>query len=273
MATDKNILKNWFKNGLRPKQSHFWAWLDAYWHKDELIEQENIRGLASALDGKADTSHTHSGYATVSASNLTEGDLEAWKTLLGISFAMSDAGLMTMSDLPFIGTSEGDSQAGVNAMVDAKLKNIIAEYDDEVIYKEGDLVFFESFGRMNIYKSLVGENEGNAPTMEDFWLGLTSQNSKPLTQHYILTAPATFTKALPYGMIELDREITQEIIDDAYGWEVWHNRSPVHLPGNPLGLRIEHLLLEDGSAELYAQLTAESATLPAGTELILKMRP
>ncbi|MEO6176765.1 MAG: hypothetical protein ABIP27_16560 [Flavobacterium circumlabens] len=54
MATDKNTLKNWFKTGLKPTQSQFWAWLDAFWHKDEQIPQSAISNLTTVLNAKAE---------------------------------------------------------------------------------------------------------------------------------------------------------------------------------------------------------------------------
>ncbi|MRJ09151.1 hypothetical protein EDL99_09810 [Ornithobacterium rhinotracheale] len=47
--TDLNTIKNWFKNGLKPTQEQFWAWLDSFWHKDDKIPAENIQGLNDML--------------------------------------------------------------------------------------------------------------------------------------------------------------------------------------------------------------------------------
>lgn len=49
-----NTLRNWFKNGLKPTQEHFWNWQDSYWHKDEKIPMGAIEGLNSAIAEKAD---------------------------------------------------------------------------------------------------------------------------------------------------------------------------------------------------------------------------
>ncbi|MGQ3647188.1 hypothetical protein ACT8PC_10240, partial [Ornithobacterium rhinotracheale] len=49
--TDLNSIKQWFKNGLKPTQEQFWAWLDSYWHKDDKIPAENIQGLNEMLSG------------------------------------------------------------------------------------------------------------------------------------------------------------------------------------------------------------------------------
>lgn len=44
-------IKNWFKTGLKPTQSQFWDTWDSFWHKDDLIPQESVDGLADALTG------------------------------------------------------------------------------------------------------------------------------------------------------------------------------------------------------------------------------
>jgi hypothetical protein len=55
MATNINTLKQWFKNGLKPSQEQFWAWMDSYWHKEEKIPVAVIEGINEILQGKADT--------------------------------------------------------------------------------------------------------------------------------------------------------------------------------------------------------------------------
>ena len=52
--TTINIIKSWFKTGLKPTQDQFWSWQDSYWHKDEIIPQENIQDLSTTLSSKAD---------------------------------------------------------------------------------------------------------------------------------------------------------------------------------------------------------------------------
>ncbi|WP_434575552.1 hypothetical protein [Riemerella anatipestifer] len=56
MATDKNIIKNWFRNGLKPTQEQFWAWQDSFYHKSDKIPQTQIEGLDGSLANKADVS-------------------------------------------------------------------------------------------------------------------------------------------------------------------------------------------------------------------------
>lgn len=52
-ATDKNTIKDWFKTGLKPLQSQFWALMDSYWHKDEDIPMDKIQDLMGVLNDKA----------------------------------------------------------------------------------------------------------------------------------------------------------------------------------------------------------------------------
>lgn len=55
MATALSTIKNWFKTGLFPTQTQFWATWDSFWHKDEEIPTDKITGLMDWLNSKADT--------------------------------------------------------------------------------------------------------------------------------------------------------------------------------------------------------------------------
>ena len=46
-------LKKWFSNFRKPKQEHFWAWIDSFWHKSEKIPMDSIEGLENAIQGTA----------------------------------------------------------------------------------------------------------------------------------------------------------------------------------------------------------------------------
>jgi len=54
MATDINTILSWFKTGLKPTQTQFWASWSSFWHKDEAIPQSSISNLASTLNAKAE---------------------------------------------------------------------------------------------------------------------------------------------------------------------------------------------------------------------------
>lgn len=49
-----NILKNWFRTGLKPTQQQFWDWMDSFFHKDEKIPLTSIDGIQDEFDKKAD---------------------------------------------------------------------------------------------------------------------------------------------------------------------------------------------------------------------------
>ncbi|MGY0039175.1 hypothetical protein [Pedobacter sp. NJ-S-72] len=49
-----NIIKNWFKTGLKPSQQQFWDTWDSFWHKDSIIPAANIENLDTRFNEKAD---------------------------------------------------------------------------------------------------------------------------------------------------------------------------------------------------------------------------
>ena len=56
MATDINTILSWFKTGLKPTQTQFWASWSSFWHKDETIPQSSISNLVATLNAKAEKS-------------------------------------------------------------------------------------------------------------------------------------------------------------------------------------------------------------------------
>lgn len=81
--TDLNQLKNWFKTGLKPTQAQFWAWMESYWHKDEEIPQDKIKGLSESLENKAETSAVEA-KANADASELSDDNILKWKEVLNV---------------------------------------------------------------------------------------------------------------------------------------------------------------------------------------------
>lgn len=49
-VTGINIIKSWFVTRAKPLQSQFWAWMDSFWHKDEMIPIDKIEGLINILN-------------------------------------------------------------------------------------------------------------------------------------------------------------------------------------------------------------------------------
>lgn len=76
----KSQLKNWFRNGLKPVQEHFWNWMDSFWHKGEKIPTSSIDGLESYFDNIASDLNSR---AMRDASNISEDDAQKWRDLLG----------------------------------------------------------------------------------------------------------------------------------------------------------------------------------------------
>lgn len=87
--TTINIIKSWFKTGLKPTQDQFWSWQDSYWHKDEIIPQESIQDLNTTLSSKADADQL-ANKANADASGLTDEQKSAWKGLLSEDTASGD---------------------------------------------------------------------------------------------------------------------------------------------------------------------------------------
>lgn len=54
-----DLIKSWFKRGLKPTESQFANTYDSFWHKLELIGMSAIDGLTLALSGKANLNHGH----------------------------------------------------------------------------------------------------------------------------------------------------------------------------------------------------------------------
>ncbi|MDV7696874.1 leucine-rich repeat domain-containing protein [Chryseobacterium soli] len=50
----KEELKQYFETGDIPKQEDFWAWLDAYWHKDEKISESAIDSVEKIIPNIVD---------------------------------------------------------------------------------------------------------------------------------------------------------------------------------------------------------------------------
>jgi hypothetical protein len=75
-----NIIKNWFKTGLKPTQNQFWDTWDSFWHKDEKIPTNAIENLDSRFNEKADQGAFLSHLNDINAHN---GLLAAKANLIG----------------------------------------------------------------------------------------------------------------------------------------------------------------------------------------------
>ena len=114
-----NIIKNWFKTGLKPTQDQFWNWMDSFWHKDELIPQDKIQDLSTTLSGKADADQL-ANKANADATGLTDEQKSAWKEALSVREVPANIALVDKLD------KEGNvySKEQVTELLDNLDKNI-----------------------------------------------------------------------------------------------------------------------------------------------------
>lgn len=63
-------IKNWFKAGLKPTQAQFWATWDSFFHKEDIIPQNNIEDLTNTLASKSEKSQTDAHASNLDAHNL-----------------------------------------------------------------------------------------------------------------------------------------------------------------------------------------------------------
>ncbi|GGE89516.1 hypothetical protein SAMN05443634_10495 [Chishuiella changwenlii] len=118
MSTDKNIIKNWFKTGLKPTQGQFWSTWDSFWHKDEKLPISNVENLENILNNKAENNHNHAQYATNDASSLNEENIINWQSKLGIEdLEMTDESVKITEDYPEFGLENGNSIKSFNSTV------------------------------------------------------------------------------------------------------------------------------------------------------------
>lgn len=122
--TNLSQLKNWFKNGLKPPQEHFWNWMDSFWHKDEKIPMSTIFELEEALNEKANADHTHTDFAKKDASNLLPEDVIAWKAALydNEDGDLFDADILLTDAYPGLSIPAESTQKDFNDVISAEVE-------------------------------------------------------------------------------------------------------------------------------------------------------
>lgn len=125
--TDLNTLKNWFKTGLKPTQTHFWNWLDSFRHKDDTIPVADVEGLEGSLNAKANNSEL----ATVAKTGDYE-DLENKPANLFLGIFTSLTALETAHPTAIAGNSANVDQGTGNDAV-----RYIWDVDDAEWVKSG----------------------------------------------------------------------------------------------------------------------------------------
>lgn len=141
--TEKNILKSWFLRGMKPLESQFAAWMDAYWHKSEQIPTSSIDGLEATLNSKAeaaDIRNLTNEFATHRDDNTRHKTAEEQAKLENLA---NNANLTyaTKEEIALLENSAAiiipvDFTKGTAEMKADMIKSIQPFFDDGTIYKK-----------------------------------------------------------------------------------------------------------------------------------------
>jgi hypothetical protein len=66
-VVDRNTLKQWFVKGAKPIASQFAAWIDSFWHKDDMIPPDRVEGLQEVVDELTERCNDATDSATAAA--------------------------------------------------------------------------------------------------------------------------------------------------------------------------------------------------------------
>jgi len=143
----KEELKQYFETGDIPKQEDFWAWLDAYWHKDEKISESAIDSVEKIIPFIIDeTLFGHS--ASISISNNVRKITRAAFQYSGMNYQIIE-----------VNFNEGLEEIGMYAFEGQNIKKIITPPTLKVI---GNYAFANQANQINNPDSLeqIILNEG-----------------------------------------------------------------------------------------------------------------
>ncbi|QSW90690.1 hypothetical protein J0383_07740 [Flavobacterium endoglycinae] len=138
MATNLNTIKNWFKTGLKPTQSQFWATWDSFWHKDEAIPQSSISNLTTVLNAKAEKSqfdahktdtNAHAGLFNLKEDKINKGAPGGYAPLDGFGKIVSDY-LNMVDDLITGGSNPLTAEQGKIIQIQLDAINLAIGTDD-----------------------------------------------------------------------------------------------------------------------------------------------
>ncbi|WP_295211589.1 hypothetical protein [uncultured Chryseobacterium sp.] len=188
MNTPLNTILNWFKTGEIPTEAQFEATFLAFFHKDDPIPRENIKGLKEILQSFVEAGafqehlkdpEAHSGYlALLNAGNLTSTNVSSWKNKLGIgSMATTDS-----SDQ----TGNTYTKIQINGFVDA-LKNT----DKELALKIEDIskILLSNDLSLDELQEIVDFIKKSRDDLEALKAGLPEDKIKLLLDYNGLNSP------------------------------------------------------------------------------------
>ncbi|WP_294332982.1 hypothetical protein [uncultured Chryseobacterium sp.] len=188
MNTPLNTILNWFKTGEIPTEAQFEATFLAFFHKDDPIPRENIKGLKEILQSFVDAgafqehlkdTEAHSGYlALLNAGNLTSTDVSSWKNKLGIgNMATTDSSNQTGNTY---------TKIQINGFVDA-----LKDTDKELALKIEDIskILLSNDLSLDELQEIVDFIKKSRDDLEALKAGLSEDKIKLLLDYNGLNSP------------------------------------------------------------------------------------
>ena len=146
MKRPLSTLKSWFRRGLKPIESQFSDWLDSFWHKDDMISQENVSNLSQEISNLTTGVNFAIQEANAAEANASEAKANA-ANALGIAMTAREALEDLSENISENFYTKENLQTTGQAQVDfGNVKNIV----------ETDSIFFETTG--NVDTGIVTRN-------------------------------------------------------------------------------------------------------------------
>lgn len=125
--TDKNTIKKWFRNFLKPTQEQFWNWMDSYWHKEEKIPQDTIEGWDEFIQSLP-AQGTLQNYLLKDASNLSNDEKTDFTTAINALTHDYEKGSETIKGTGYTKQQVLDL---IRDFADKKLSNLAQDLGEE----------------------------------------------------------------------------------------------------------------------------------------------
>lgn len=122
-----NTIRNWFKTGLKPTQTHFWDTWDSFFHKDDVIPSSSIENLDNRFNSKADK-QAFDGHLT---------DNQAHKALFdGKADKAHTHGIADVTGLQeILNNIPGNLNAGIGIMINGDVISQIFQFSQFQLFK------------------------------------------------------------------------------------------------------------------------------------------
>lgn len=125
---DKTTLKSWFTRGKKPTAAQFAAWMDSYWHKEELLSISDISSLATLLANKVNASDVQQAINNAISGKQDKTDVSLTTTVQTVVGAINElnARNATRSYTLDFGT-DGELVQDVNVQGSATIDRIVTK--------------------------------------------------------------------------------------------------------------------------------------------------